>query len=103
MPRENADTGIRFASWGPTNDRFYTGSSDGIVKAWNVKLASEEALVRDVVQLDTGVMSGSFSPDYTQLLLGDSMGGINLLTVGLDDFEAPEPPRAFLFQPSMID
>src|SRR5437773_8689197 len=31
-PRERTDTGVRFTQWGPTSDRLYTGSSDGIIK-----------------------------------------------------------------------
>lgn len=79
-PREVADTGVKFASWGETTDRLYTGSSDGVVKSWNVKRAAEDVLVRNVVQLEAGVMSGSFSPDLTQLLIGDAVGGVNLLS-----------------------
>ncbi|PHH63472.1 hypothetical protein CDD80_1217 [Ophiocordyceps camponoti-rufipedis] len=31
--REKEDTGVKFTAWGSTPDRFYTGSSDGVVKA----------------------------------------------------------------------
>ncbi|KAK7539864.1 uncharacterized protein J3D65DRAFT_620077 [Phyllosticta citribraziliensis] len=83
--RERLDTGIRFCSWGHSKNRFYTGSSDGVVKSWDLYRAREDALVRNVVQLNSGVMCGSFSPDFTSLLLGEVNGTINVLEVGKED------------------
>ncbi|KAK7526525.1 uncharacterized protein IWZ02DRAFT_443837 [Phyllosticta citriasiana] len=83
--RERLDTGIRFCSWGHNRSRFYTGSSDGVVKSWDLYRARDDVLVRDVVQLNSGVMCGSFSPDFTSLLLGEVNGSINVLEVGKED------------------
>ncbi|KAK5019038.1 hypothetical protein LTR60_001259, partial [Cryomyces antarcticus] len=85
QPREVADTGVQFAAWGDNRTRFYTGSSDGVVKAWNPYLAAEDAHVRDVVTLNSGVMSGAFSPDFCSLLVGEVNGSINVLSVGQGD------------------
>ncbi|KAK8235081.1 hypothetical protein HDK90DRAFT_483794 [Phyllosticta capitalensis] len=83
--RERLDTGIRFCSWGHDRRRFYTGSSDGVIKSWDLYRAPEDTFIRDVVQLNSGVMCGSFSPDYSSLLLGEVNGSINVLEVGNDD------------------
>ncbi|KAI9803541.1 MAG: hypothetical protein M1825_001884 [Sarcosagium campestre] len=99
-PREEADTGVRFAQWGVSNDRFYTGSSDGIVKAWNIKRAGEDAFIRDVVQLQAGIMSGSFSPDHSRLLLGDDAGGLSMLKVDLGKPRRPEKVETMLYRPA---
>lgn len=80
--RERLDTGIRFCSWGHDRRRLYTGSSDGVVKTWDPYRAPDDVFVRDVVQLNSGVMSGAFSPDYTSLLLGEVNGTVNALEVG---------------------
>lgn len=83
--REQLDTGVRFCSWGENRTRMYTGSSDGIVKSWNVYRAPEDAFVKDVVRLNSGVMSGALSPDFTSLLLGEVNGTVNVLEVGKED------------------
>ena len=82
---ELVDTGVRFTSWGPTRDRVYTGSSDGLIKAWNPYVSPDEMHVRDLVQLNSGVMCGAFNPDFSQLLVGEVNGSINLLSVGQED------------------
>ncbi|KAL9097773.1 MAG: hypothetical protein Q9165_000099 [Trypethelium subeluteriae] len=82
---EFVDTGVRFCSWGPYRERLYTGSSDGLVSAWNPYIAPEDMHVRDIVQLNSGVMSGAFSPDYSELLVGEVNGSVNLLSVGEAD------------------
>jgi WD40 repeat protein len=89
-PRERTDTGVRFTQWGPTSDRLYSGSSDGIIKSWNVKRATEDVLIADVANLRSIVMSGAFSPDYSRLLVGDGKGGIHVLTTGMDDDDSVE-------------
>lgn len=84
-PREAADTGVRFLSWDGAGRLLYSGSSDGVVAAWNPYLAPEDALHRHVIQLNTGVMAGSFSPDFSNLLLGDVQGCATMLSVGNED------------------
>ncbi|KAK5163606.1 uncharacterized protein LTR77_010555 [Saxophila tyrrhenica] len=80
--REIADTGIRFLSWGATGSRLYSGSSDGVVKIWNPYMSSQNAHVKDVATFTSALMSGAFSPDYRELLIGEDQGRINLLSVG---------------------
>ncbi|KAI9681741.1 MAG: hypothetical protein M1829_000486 [Trizodia sp. TS-e1964] len=88
--REENDAGVTYVEWGKYSDRLYTGSSDGIVKTWDVRLAPEDVYIRDVAQLDAGVMSGSFSNDWSHILVGDACGGITLLTT---DHPNPNPGR----------
>ena len=83
--REVADTGVRFLSWGATSFRLYSGSSDGVVKVWNPCRSSEDAHLKDVATFTSAVMSGAFSPDYRELLIGEDQGRINLLSVGYED------------------
>jgi hypothetical protein len=73
--------------WGLGGTLFYTGSSDGMVKAWDVRRHPADALVRDVAQFDAGVQSGAFSPDGTNLLVGDADGALHILS------SAPCGPR----------
>lgn len=109
--REKLDTGVRFTAWGHSRDRLCTGSSDGIVTLWNPYRAPEDARRRDLAQLDSGVMSGAFSPDYTKLLLGSVNGRIDILEVGsehttvrsstqLRKVDAPDPSALSGAQPS---
>ncbi|KAH0537151.1 hypothetical protein FGG08_006021 [Glutinoglossum americanum] len=84
-PRERTDTGVRFTQWGPTSDRLYTGSSDGMIKSWNIKRATEDVLVADVANIRSIVMSGAFSPDHSRLLVGDGKGSVHVLMTGMDD------------------
>ena len=80
MTREQSDTGIRLTAWTDSGSQFYTGSSDGVVKTWNIKLAPEDVYVRDVAQFEAGVMCGAFSPDSTNLLVGDARGSVHILS-----------------------
>ncbi|KEQ62252.1 WD40 repeat-like protein [Aureobasidium melanogenum CBS 110374] len=88
MPHEKkrweVDTGIRFLSWGSERDRLYTGSSDGVVACWDPYRTASDKRVRDVVQLNSAVMSGAFSPDFAHLLVGEDAARLNLLSVGND-------------------
>lgn len=88
MPHEKkrweVDTGIRFLSWGSERDRLYTGSSDGVVACWDPYRGDSDKHVRDVVHLNSAVMSGAFSPDYSQLLVGEDAARLNLLSLGND-------------------
>lgn len=79
---EIVDTGVRFISWGQAGRNLYSGSSDGVVMQWDPYRSPEDAYVRDVVRLESGVMSGAFSPDFTNLLLGDVAGNVSVLSVG---------------------
>ncbi|KAI9657022.1 MAG: hypothetical protein M1821_003188 [Bathelium mastoideum] len=101
QPPELVDTGVRFSSWGPCRDRFYTGSSDGLVSAWNPYVAPEDMHVRDLVKLNSGVMCGAFSPDYTRLLVGEVNGSVNLLSVGEDERTVRDMAK-FKIQPSTM-
>ena len=88
--REMVDTGVRFAQWGSTTDRFYTGSSDGVVKVWNIKRSQEDVWVQDLIQLESGVMCGAFSADHSKLLLGDTAGQLKILATQLNGQEVDE-------------
>jgi WD40 repeat protein len=78
---EIADTGVRFLSWSATGNRLYSGSSDGVVKVWNPYCTTQDALVRDVATFNSAVMSGAFSSDYRDLLIGEDAGQLNLLGI----------------------
>lgn len=82
--REIADTGVRFVAWGATSSRLYTGSSDGVVKVWNPYRSTEDAHLKDVATFNSAVMSGAFSPDNRDLLIGEDQGRINSLSVGYE-------------------
>jgi WD40 repeat protein len=82
---EIADTGVRFLSWSSTGDRLYSGSSDGTVKVWNPYSTTEDALVRDVATFNSAIMSGAFSPDYRELLIGEDQGQLNLLGIDREE------------------
>ncbi|KAJ5176467.1 uncharacterized protein N7482_002344 [Penicillium canariense] len=99
--REATDFGVRVALWGTTIDQFYTGGSDGCLKQWDIRRSTEDALVANITCLDEGIMSGAFSQDKSQLLLGDFAGGIHVLSCEqssdpepLDFRPAPEPSSA---------
>ncbi|RAL61727.1 hypothetical protein DID88_002795 [Monilinia fructigena] len=87
LPRELADTGVKFAAWGKTSDRFYTGASDGRVKAWDIKRPRGKALVREVLAASGGIGAGAFSPDFSKLIIGDATGKVHLLTRSENDHE----------------
>ncbi|KAL5424991.1 hypothetical protein PMIN07_010675 [Paraphaeosphaeria minitans] len=91
--REVVDTGIRFLSWGTNATRLYSGSSDGVVKVWNVARSEGETFVKDLITVDSGIMSGAFSPDYSRLVLGEVNGSVNVLEVGRDDCSFKDAAR----------
>nr|POE84620.1 rik1-associated factor 1 [Quercus suber] len=96
--RESVDTGVRFLSWGATSSRLYSGSSDGLVRAWNPYRAPGEALVDTVATFGSAIMSGCFSPDHGDLLIGEEKGRLNLLSVSQrdkDDDDESRVARAF--------
>jgi hypothetical protein len=88
LPREVADTGVKFASWGHTSDRFYTGASDGRVKAWDIRAAQGNAFVRNILEVSGGISAGAFSKNFSRLLIGDATGKVHLL--GIDDSDLEE-------------
>ncbi|OAT14119.1 WD repeat protein [Blastomyces gilchristii SLH14081] len=81
VSREKHDIGVRVALWKDNFiDQFYTGGSDGVLKKWNILRAPEDVLVENTAHFDQGIMSGAFSPDFTNLLVGDSCGSIHVLS-----------------------
>ncbi|KAE8348172.1 hypothetical protein BDV28DRAFT_106716 [Aspergillus coremiiformis] len=80
LPREQADVGVRLALWGNSVNQFYTGASDGILKNWNILRSPDNALVEDVASFGEEIMCGAFSPDKSNLLIGDAAGGLHLLS-----------------------
>ncbi|CCC07375.1 hypothetical protein SMACR_02383 [Sordaria macrospora] len=81
--REHEDVGVKFTAWGRTLDRFYTGSSDGVVKVWNVR--SRNPLVRDLLEIPSSVSCGMFSPDKSRLIIGDASGRVFFLSLNEQD------------------
>ncbi len=95
--REETDIGVKFAAWGTNLDRFYTGSSDGVLKAWNIRAPPGHELVRDVIKLSGGISAGKFCPDFGKLVIGDSTGKIHLIS--LDQVESSEEISVALRRP----
>jgi WD40 repeat protein len=90
---ERTDTGVRFLSWGENATRLYSGSSDGVVKVWDVLRSGEDTFVKDLITLDSGIMAGAFSPDYSKLVLGEVNGSVDVLDVGRDDYSIKDANR----------
>ena len=88
MPREVADTGVKFASWGKNSDRFYSGASDGKVKVWDIRAAQNNAFVRNILEVSGGISAGAFSSNFSKLVIGDATGKVHLL--GIDDSDLEE-------------
>lgn len=82
--REREDTGVKFTAWGNGLDRLYTGSSDGVVKVWNVR-NRRKPFVRDLLRAPGPISCGSFSPDKGRLAVGDATGRLFLFSVSPDD------------------
>ena len=78
--QEEGDTGVMMTLWGMEGALLYTGSSDGIVKSWDIMRAPEDVHVGDIGDLGAGVQSGALSPDFSHLLVGDSDGGVHILS-----------------------
>lgn len=78
---------MQFQAWGSSPDRFYTGSSDGTVRVWNVRTEGKP-LIRVLLECPGAVTSGAFSPDKTKLVIGDGTGRVFLLTT--HDYEEDE-------------
>ena len=106
MTREQGDGGVNMTLWGAGKHHLYTGATDGVVKCWNINRAPEDALVRDVAQLQAGVSCGSFSPDCVTLLVGDSTGGVHILSSDPGGAGAPQEdsemgPQAIEYIPAV--
>jgi hypothetical protein len=93
VPHERTDTGVRFLSWGQNARRLYSGSSDGVVKVWDVMQSQEDIFVKDLITTNSGIMSGAFAPDYSKLVLGEVNGTANVLEVGRDDVAVKEADK----------
>ena len=89
--REQEDVGVKFTAWGTTADRLYTGSSDGVVKVWNVRHGNA-VLVKNLVEASGPIICGAFSPDFTKLAVGDGTGRVYLMT--LDEEEEKDEAAA---------
>ncbi|KAL8921147.1 MAG: hypothetical protein Q9208_005900 [Pyrenodesmia sp. 3 TL-2023] len=98
--REKVDAGVMLSIWAEGGSLFYTGSSDGVIKAWDIRRSPEDVWVKDVAHLPAGVQSGALSPDGMNMLVGDAVGGIHVLSAtrfGSEDNEGLE------YQPDPID
>ena len=93
VPHERTDTGVRFLSWGQNARRLYSGSSDGVVKVWDVNQSQEDVFVKDLITTRSGIMSGAFTTDFSKLLLGEVNGTANVLEVGRDDVDIKDAER----------
>ncbi|KAI0025766.1 WD40 repeat-like protein [Xylariomycetidae sp. FL0641] len=89
--REMEDVGVKFLAWGTTTDRFYTGSSDGVVKVWNIR-SGKGVLVKDLIEVAAPITVGAFSPDYTKLAIGDGSGRVYL--IALEDSESESSTKS---------
>ncbi|KAH6642781.1 Rik1-associated factor 1 [Boeremia exigua] len=98
VPHERTDTGVRFLSWGQNARRLYSGSSDGVVKVWDVAQSQEDVFVKDLITVKSGIMSGAFTEDYSKLIIGEVNGTANLLEVGRDDIALKDADK-FTYQP----
>ncbi|KAL2197236.1 WD40-repeat-containing domain protein [Corynascus similis CBS 632.67] len=85
--REREDVGVKFTAWGTTPDRFYTGSSDGVVKVWNIR-SLNNPFVRNLLEAPAPITAGRFSPDKSRLVVGDASGRVSMLSV---DKEKEQP------------
>lgn len=94
IDKEDGDVGVKFTAWGTTADRFYTGGTDGVVKVWNVRNL-RQPLVRDLLEAPGCITCGSFSPDFSKLLVGDATGRVVLLSLDQED----EPTPKFVMPP----
>ncbi|KAK7921087.1 hypothetical protein PG985_009109 [Apiospora marii] len=88
--REREDVGVKFVEWASSTDRLYTGSSDGVVKVWDIR-RGKAILVRDLIECAGPITSGAFSPDKTQLAVGDGSGRVYLLSLDEGEREEVEP------------
>lgn len=102
-PQEDTDCGVRFCGWGEHRERLVSGSSDGVVKVWDVHRAPRDAHIRDTASFDTGIMSGAFNHDFSSLLIGEVNGTVNLLEVGVDPCNSLKDLEQFHFEPAIVE
>ncbi|KAI1298652.1 WD40 repeat-like protein [Xylaria venustula] len=101
--RELEDVGVKFMTWATTADRLYTGSSDGVVKVWNIRHGAG-VLMKDLVEATAPITYGTFSPDFTKLVIGDGSGRVYLLALEDPEMEDdPEPNPTNYLQVQMND
>ncbi len=86
--REREDVGVKFAAWGTAPDRFYTGSSDGVVKVWNIRSLDKRPFVRNLLEAPAPITAGMFCPNKSRLVVGDASGRVFMLSV---DEEKEQP------------
>ncbi|TRX97337.1 hypothetical protein FHL15_001615 [Xylaria flabelliformis] len=91
--REEEDVGVKFMAWATTADRLYTGSSDGVVKVWNIR-HGKGVLVKDLIEVAAPITYGAFSPDFTRLVIGDGSGRVYLLALEAPEEDDPPPNPA---------
>jgi hypothetical protein len=84
------DTGIRFCAWNHSRTGLVTGSSDGVVKSWDIFRSTKDAHTADLVRLDSAVMTGAYSSDFSRLVVGEVHSSVTLLEVGQMDKEVGE-------------
>ncbi|PVH82954.1 hypothetical protein DL98DRAFT_513632 [Cadophora sp. DSE1049] len=101
VPLDVGDSGVKFAAWGKSADRFYTGGSDGVIKAWDLGAVDGETLVRDVISISGGISTGVFNADCSKLLIGDATGKIYLLSVDDSDIQEDLKPAAISTMPRL--
>ena len=106
--RAESDTGVCLSLWGPEGMLYYTGSSDGIVKAWDIRRHPVDVHIRDVAHVGAAIQNGAFSPDFSHMLVGDADGGIHILSSapcasrlsdGSDDDRIVEEPITLIRAP----
>ena len=91
--REEGDGGVMLCQWGGGRDLLYTGSSDGVLKKWDIRRAPGDVFVGDVANFESGITFGSFSPDHSRLLVGDASGGVHILSSDQRDGDFVEDPQ----------
>ncbi|KAH7413317.1 hypothetical protein BKA64DRAFT_351771 [Cadophora sp. MPI-SDFR-AT-0126] len=101
VPLDVGDSGVKFAAWGKSADRFYTGGSDGVIKAWDLRAVDGKTLVRDVMSISGGISTGVFNADCSKLLIGDATGKIYLLGVDDSDIKEDLEPAAISTTPRL--
>jgi hypothetical protein len=57
------------------------------VKAWDIQARRGEAFVRTVLTLSGGISVGTFSKDFSKLIIGDATGKVHLLGVNDKELE----------------
>ncbi|KAI4096127.1 MAG: hypothetical protein LQ344_001190 [Seirophora lacunosa] len=104
--REKVDAGVMLSIWGKGASIFYSGSSDGVIKAWDILRAPEDVWVKDIAHLPAGVQSGALSPDGMNMLVGDAVGGIHILSAAPFGSSSPSDDdnnAGFAYRPNPIN